>query len=506
MNQLKTGAVLSYFTIIVTTITGILVTPYIIDKLGKAEYGLWTLIGALIGYISVLDFGLNNAIVRFVAKYRAEKDKRGEENFLAVTFIIYGVISLVVTLIGIVIYFNLETLFDGSLTSSELSKAKTMFSILIFNVAISLPGGGLTGIASGYEKFIFPRFANILKYVLRTILVVMLLYMGGDAIGIVVLDTILNVLIVVINAIYIFKFLKVKIALFNFDGALVKSIINYSFWIFVFAIVIQFQWKVGQMVLGIVSGTTAVAIYAVGVMLGTYYGAFSSAISGVFLPRATKMIVEKATGDDLTAMMVKVGRLSLIILMYILIAFGLFGKQFVLLWVGQDFIESFYISLYIMLVLTISLVQAFGNSVLEAKNKYAFKALLYLIVTIIGTGIGSLFAREYGATGMVMGTIISLFVVQNIMNIFYHKYIGINMFRFYRELIDKILFCSICILICGGLIQHIPGSSWYNFILKTLLYSIIYGFVMLNWGMHPNEKELFTKPIFLIKKKINNFF
>jgi O-antigen/teichoic acid export membrane protein len=482
LNQLKTGAVLSYVTIIVTTITGILVTPYIIDKLGKEEYGLWTLIGALIGYISVLDFGLNNAIVRFVAKYRAEKDKRGEENFLAVTFIIYGAISLVVTLIGIIIYFNLETLFDGSLTPPELAKAKTMFSILIFNVAISLPGGGLTGIASGYEKFIFPRFANILKYVLRTILVVMLLYMGGDAIGIVVLDTLLNMLIVVINAIYIFKCLKVKIVLFNFDRALVKNIINYSFWIFIFAIVIQFQWKVGQMVLGIVSGTTAVAVYAVGVMLGTYYGAFSSAISGVFLPRATKMIVEKATGDDLTAMMVKVGRLSLIVLMYILIAFGLFGKQFVLLWVGQDFIESFYISFYIMLVLTISLVQAFGNSVLEAKNKYSFKAILYLIVTIIGTGIGALFAKEYGATGMVMGTIISLFVVQNIMNVYYHKYMGINMFRFYRELIHKILLCGVGILIFAAALVFIPGFSWYNFVLKAVLYSIIY--VKMGYASH----------------------
>ena len=41
------------------------------------------LIGALVGYIAVLDFGLGNATVRFVSKYRAEENKKGEENFLA---------------------------------------------------------------------------------------------------------------------------------------------------------------------------------------------------------------------------------------------------------------------------------------------------------------------------------------------------------------------------------------------------------------------------------------
>ena len=75
VNQLKGGVALSYITIFLTNVIGLLITPFIIRSLGTAEYGLYTMIGALVGYMSVLDFGLNKTVVRFVAKYRAEKEK-----------------------------------------------------------------------------------------------------------------------------------------------------------------------------------------------------------------------------------------------------------------------------------------------------------------------------------------------------------------------------------------------------------------------------------------------
>src|SRR5690606_39640628 len=92
--EIKGGALLSYATILATNIVGIVLTPYIIKSLGASEYGLYTMIGAFVGYLTVLDLGINNSIIRFVAKYRAEKDKKGEENFLAVSFLIYALISL----------------------------------------------------------------------------------------------------------------------------------------------------------------------------------------------------------------------------------------------------------------------------------------------------------------------------------------------------------------------------------------------------------------------------
>ena len=191
MSQLKKGVFLSYTTIFLTNVIGLVLTPFIIKSLGDAEYGLYSLIGAFVGYITVLDLGLNNTIVRFVAKYRAENDKIGEERFLSTTMIIYCLISVIIAVIGIFLYLNLDLIFGSSLTLKEMSKAKIMFLILIFNVAITLPGGAFTAICNGYEHFVFPRIANIIRYLLRSAAVVGLLFFGGDAIGLVILEVIL---------------------------------------------------------------------------------------------------------------------------------------------------------------------------------------------------------------------------------------------------------------------------------------------------------------------------
>ena len=209
MSQLKKGAILSYVSILLTNIIGLVLTPFIIRSLGDSEYGLYILIGGVIGYISILDLGLNNAIIRYVSKYRAENDKSGEESFLATTMVIYGIISVVVVLIGGFIYFNIENIFVNSLTIDELDKAKIMFQILIFNLAITLPRGAFIAICNAYENFVFPRALNIVKYISRSLLIYFVLLYGGDAIAMVWIDTILNVVIIGITAFYVFKKLRV---------------------------------------------------------------------------------------------------------------------------------------------------------------------------------------------------------------------------------------------------------------------------------------------------------
>ena len=490
INQLKAGAILSYVTIVVTNVVGLLLTPYILKMLGVAEYGLYTLMGAFVGYMTLLDFGLNNTIVRFVAKYRAEKDAIGEASFLGMSIFIYGMISLALVLIGGVFYINLEGIFESSMTALEIEKAKIMFAILIFNLAFTLVGNSFSAVASGYEKFIYPKSVNIVKYALRSVLLVVILFFGAKAVGMIVLDTIMNFLLISANAYYIFRVLKVKVSFKGFNNSLLKEIFKYSVWIFIFAIVGQFQWKSGQMVLGVLTNTTTVAIFAIGIMLGSYYGAFSSAITSVFLPRATKMAVEGVTGEELTDMMIRVGRISFLVLLYILGAFFLYGKQFIVLWVGVEFVESWQIAMLIMFAYTVPLVQGFGNSILEAKGKLAFKAVLYLSFVIIGTAIGAIFAPKYGATGMIIGSVSGWLVSQNIMNIYYTRVIQLNILRFFKELAIRLLICMVGVLTIGWLINMIPGNDWINFLIKAVLYTGVYVGVMFLFGMRFSEKEL----------------
>ena len=79
MSQLKQGALLTYVKIGVTNIVGLILTPYIIKSLGDSEYGLYVLVGSIIAYLGLMNLGINNATVRYVAKFKALEDKEAEK-------------------------------------------------------------------------------------------------------------------------------------------------------------------------------------------------------------------------------------------------------------------------------------------------------------------------------------------------------------------------------------------------------------------------------------------
>lgn len=497
MSQLKKGAVLSYVTIFLTNIIGLLLTPFIIRTLGQSEYGLYILIGSFVGYISLLDFGLNNTIVRFVAKNRANKDIEGEKNFLATVFIIYSVISILVFIVGAIFYYNLTNIFGTSLNQDELAKAKIMTLLLIGNIAISLPGGAFTGICNGYEKFVFPRSINIIRYIFRTILVVVILNFGGRSIALVIIDTILNVCIILISAFYVFKHLKVRIRLVKFDKSQVKTIFNYSIWIFVFSLIGELFWKSGQMILGITIGTKMVAIYAVGIVLSGYFGAFAGAINSVFLPRATFMIEHNSSRKELTDMLVKIGRILTIILLFIWSAFILFGKHFIHLWVGDTYADAYLITVIIMTAYILPLVQNFANSVIEATGKFKFKAKVYFITISLGIILGGYLSKFYGYWAIAWCYSIFWVLSQIIMNWYFDVKLNMDMKHFFKETFGKIIWTLLITFGVGYFINNNFGHTWVDFIYKAILFTILYTIVCYFLMLNEFEKNLFNPLKFL---------
>ena len=79
MNQLKAGAALSYVSVVLHIVVGLAYTPYMLRMLGQSEYGLYSLAASVVGYLTILDLGFGNAIIRYTAKFRAQGKQREQE-------------------------------------------------------------------------------------------------------------------------------------------------------------------------------------------------------------------------------------------------------------------------------------------------------------------------------------------------------------------------------------------------------------------------------------------
>lgn len=492
-DQISYGSLLSYLNLILDNIVSILLVPVILMHLGQAEYGLYALMGSLVSYLVVLDFGLNSTIIRYIAKYRAEKDEKGQANFLAICLILYTIISLAVLVLGFILLQNIPNIFKNTLNPNEITKARLLFAILVANLALSLPLKSFQAVVNGHEHFIFPRLLVTFRTVVRPAILLVLLLSGYKSVAIVVLDMILNLSILFSIMLYASFVLKVRVKLYKFDRLVIKEISGFSFFVFLGVVVNQIYWRLGQVILGILANTIAVAVFSIGIQFVYYFMAFSVVIMQLFLPKATQMVVNNESNEKLTDLFIKTGRIQLIILGYILVGFLILGRNFIQLWVGQEYINAWTIALIIMVPLTIPLCQNIGINILMAKNLHAFRSVVYLFVAIGNLIISVLLTKRYGIWGPAIGTSLAL-VMGNIIviNLYYHSKIGLDMVRFFTELSRGLLPVLFISIIIGILVLLIPGISWHVLLIQGILLSAFYWILMWRMGMNDKERALIS--------------
>lgn len=503
VNQLKFGAALSYVSLGVGNIISILYTPIMLRLLGQSEYGLYNLSNSIIGYLGVLDFGIGNAVIRYTAKYKALEDKDGESNLYGMFIVIYSILAVLVILAGSSLVKNTHLFFSNSLTKDEMIRIQFMMALMIFNLAISFPFGIFGAIITAHEQFIFPKLVAIVRQILNPFVMIPLLLLGYKSLGMTVATTCLNLIFIWVNLYYCFKVLKIKVKFNKMDFSVLKEIMGYSFFIFLNMIVDKIYWSTDQFILGSVRGTVAVAVYSIGSTFNQYYMNFSTAISGVFLPKVTKMVTRNVSNEELSDLFIRTGRIQFIILSFILSGFILVGKEFIRIWAGEGYEHSYFIALLVMIPLTIPLIQNLGITILQAKNMHHFRSTVYIIIAMLNVIASIPLAKIYGGIGCALATGISM-VVGNIIiiNIYYYKKIHINIPKFWLE-ISKL---SIPVVISLGIMLAINKIVSLNGIIDVLFTGMTFTliFVPLMWllGMNNSEKELFIGPIKMIGRKL----
>ena len=188
MNQLKAGAILNYVVILLNTLVGLLYTPYMLRMMGQSEYGLYALVASVISYLTVLDLGLGNAVVRYTAKFRAEGKQTEQYEMFGMFFILYIAIGFIALVAGSALYFNVDAMFGSTMTAMELDKARVMMILLVLNLAVTFPMSIFGSIITAYEHFVFPRVVNICRILLNTVVMICLLHMGYKAIAMVIVQ------------------------------------------------------------------------------------------------------------------------------------------------------------------------------------------------------------------------------------------------------------------------------------------------------------------------------
>lgn len=482
------GALISYISIFLNIAISFFYTPWMIKQIGVSEYGLYSLVLSFISYF-IMDFGLSKAISRFIAKYRAENNIQMVSNMLGLTTRVYLIIDACIFLTLFILYFFIKDIFV-SLTYEEIEKLKILYTIAGCFSVMSFMFRPMDGSMLAFEFFIETKSIDIINRVGSVILICIALYLGFGVYVLVLVNGVTALFSSILKFIIFKKKSKVTINWGYKNKEHLKEIFSFSMWAFGRGLAQRMRFSLVPSVLGIFCNTTEISLFAIGMTMEGMIFNISNAINGLFLPKISR-ISHANNRKQMNSLMIRVGRIELFIITFIFSAFLIFGKQFINLWLGNNFDDVYFIVLLLIFPNIIIFTQEAAENLVFVENKIRYTTTIIIICSALGL-IGSIFVAEsMGAIGCAMCSGIALFADTIIVNFYYHHKMNLNIPYFFKQCHLKNLPVYSSVAILTFLIKDlIQWNNWLSLILSVFIYFVIFTLVAYIFSFNKEEKQL----------------
>ena len=400
--NLLTGTATKYALLTVNIVTGVLLMPFTIEHLGKAQYGLWMLVASMTYYFQLLDLGYGSGLVRHITEADARGDEAGVNEVVSTFVVVYlGIGSA--ALLGSVLLATLVIPRFPSIDPAQLHIAQVVMLILGLRVAIGFPMTVFGAVATSRQAFALNGSIAITSSLVSALVTYLVLVNGYGLMALVASTTSVALLTYVAyaaSAKHVFPGLRIRLSRFN--RSRVREVTAFSAYVFLIDIAIQLGFNLDNVVIGAALGTSAVAVYAVCFRLTDYQRQLCNQLNGLLFP----VIVRFAATDRarLRTTATEATRVAMGLVTGVTACLVGFGSLLVGAWMGPGF-EDAVLPLYVLAAASVVLViqQPLGN-VLMGGGRHRFVAFVALGEAVANLALSLLLVRRYGLLGVAIGT------------------------------------------------------------------------------------------------------
>ena len=478
VNQVRLGAVLSYVSMGLSTLISLIYTPIMLGRLGETEYGVYGAVGPIISYLLLLSMGLGSAYIRYYSQAKVAKDRREMAKLNGMFLVTLSLLGLVLLALGFFLAAHPQMVFGTKWAPEELALGAKLLRIMTLNAALSFPFSVFESHVNIHERYLFLKAAT-LSLVLT--IVCGLTYMA-----------------------YCFAVLKMPVSFRTYDLPLMKSMMGFTFYIFLAVVVDQLNYGIGTLMTTWIHGAELSGVYYSANQLNVYYLSFAMAISNVLIPRVHRMVAEGDSNRELTRLMTKAGRLQFIMLMAVFLGFVAVGRPFVILWAGgkEQFAVDYPVALLLFASTIVSAIQFVGLEILRAKNMHRFRAWVYLAAAAVNVGLMIPLCKYGGLIG-VAGSILFVTVVGNVLpiNWYFRRHVGLDV-RWFWVRIARLLPSMLVPAIVAVLIAVLaPVSGYLDILIWGCVFVAVYVASLWLFGMNRYERGIVTGVLDKFRRK-----
>ena len=496
-SQIKSGAIISYAGIIISTVASLLYTPWMKNQIGDANYGLYTLVGSLVA-IFMMDFGLSTSVTRFTSKYRAENNETQIHNVMGYAFKLYIAIDVIISIVLIILYLLIDNIYVG-LSISERDTLKKIFLIFATYSVLAFPFTPLSGVLNAYEKFVWLKICELFQKLFAIFLTVVALLTDHGVVALVLMNAVSGIATILIKLWIIGKGKMIRPNFWIRDKVLLRELFGFSIWVTVLALAQRLIFNIAPSILGVTSTSIEIARFAPASQLEGYFFTFAYAINGLFMPMVARLDYNM-DNRGIENIMIKVGKYQICVLGLLFAGICTIGTEFIELWMGSEYRISGICTVLLIAPSIFLYPQQIANTLLSIRNKIKYQAMSALIIGAINVGLSFVLTPQLGALGSSISICVAFLVNLVLLNIVYHKVLHLNLKQFYKVVyIRYVPPILLAIIITQFILRYITYSGWLWLLVKIVVCTTVYLMLLFMIGFSKEEK---AQIISVIRKRL----
>jgi len=472
----------------------IFVTPFVIHKLGIANYGLYVLMLIIAGFFSLLNFGLVYALVRHLAGLREQgtaEEKEHLSKLYGATIFIFFLIGILAILVAILLaHFGLDWF---NINVAQRATVEVLFYFVGAIAFFNSMGMVFSHIPYALQRQDIGTNIYIANITVLNLLIIGALSAGFGLIALVVLQAFSALLALLANFYYSRRLMPDLCANYSFDKKIFKEMFSFGGYVYLHNISSSFLSQIDRIIISSFLGPAAVTFYSVPNSVAEKTQGVIVSLTGVLFP-VTAELAKEGDRERIRRVYHRAMQMIALLASALTMTIIVLAKKVLLIWVGPE-IDSTSTRLLYWLTPTYFLLALFlpTTHFLTGIGRAKFLAFSSLAMAILNILLLFVLLPVYGITGAAAAYLFSL---APLFYIFYHieKYFldETYVFRLYGKLFLKLIVTAIPFYIFGSLLVLPMVNNLLALLLAGGFLSIVYvGLYKIFGFFSPEEWTLF---------------
>lgn len=379
--------------------------PVVVHYVGVEQFGLWSLMIALTGYVGLADFGLNTSFVKYIAEYVSLGDYERVNAVVRHGVLFYGVLSLLFLVIG---WFLFVPVFDLlRIPPEQYDLATVTFFLALAGYGVTSMTSVFVSVLSGIQRTDIYNMLAAIVMVVRFSAIMVALLLGKGLPGLMVADLLVTLASVAPLWMVTRKCVpQLSLRSLRYDHLMMKRLFRFGSQLQISRVAELVQVQFDKFLLTRFVGLAAVSLYDFGSRpLGRLRALPLSAISSL-VPAVSALDAEHNPARILAGLL-RATRYLIVIGMPLFVFFICFARDIIRVWLGDGFDQAATTMQVLSIPYFLSVIVGVLALVSQGMGEPKFQMQAMVVQASLNILLSTILVMWLGYYGAVLGTTIA---------------------------------------------------------------------------------------------------